>query len=231
MDGAQVTLSSPDKTTVRNVTTGPNGNFRLAGLPTGTYRLKITESGFTPYWNDSVVIAIGRDLRVNTRLSPALANQHITVPSQIDALDTSQSSSVTNIDGDRIEELPIPSRNYLSFTLLAPALASANPVYGRQAPVADGGGFSTGGLRPSSNALYIDGVDDNDEYTGLSRTELSPEAISDFQVVNHGYAAESGGAAGGSVNVETRSGANVQHSSRGTKLLMDQGGDARIRLA
>ncbi|MES2223145.1 MAG: hypothetical protein V4587_19510, partial [Acidobacteriota bacterium] len=40
---------------------------------------------------------------------------------------------------------------------------------------------------------------------------LSPEAISDFQVVNHGYAAQYGGSAGGSVDVETRSGTNLQH--------------------
>ncbi|MEO8870110.1 MAG: carboxypeptidase-like regulatory domain-containing protein, partial [Granulicella sp.] len=208
---AHLTLSSPDKTTVRNTATGPDGGFSVAGLPSGTYQMEITAPGFAEYRNDSVVIAVGRDLRIDAQLTLAQASQRVTVHSQAEALDTSQSSSVTNIDRDRIEELPIPNRNYLSFTLLAPALASANPAYGRQAPAAGEGGFSTGGLRPSSNALYIDGVDDNDEYTGLSRTELSPEAISDFQVVNHGYAAETGGAAGGSVDVETRSGANVQH--------------------
>jgi hypothetical protein len=36
-------------------------------------------------------------------------------------------------------------------------------------------------------------------------------AISDFQIVNHGFAAESGGAAGGSIDVQTRSGLNRPH--------------------
>jgi hypothetical protein len=54
-------------------------------------------------------------------------------------------------------------------------------------------------------------VNDNDEYSGGSRTQLSPEAISDFQIVNHGFAAESGGGAGGSIDVQTRSGVNRIH--------------------
>jgi hypothetical protein len=66
-------------------------------------------------------------------------------------------------------------------------------------------------LRPSSNAVRIDGVGDDDEYTGSSRTQLSPEAINDFQIVNHGFSAESGGGAGGSIDVQTRSGLNQPH--------------------
>lgn len=210
--GARVEISTADKAIARATATGPDGAFAIAGLPSGAYRIEITALGFAPYQNDSIAIAVGRNLRVDAQLTPASANQQVTVEAQAEALDTSQSSPVTNIDRDRIEELPIPSRNYLSFTLLAPSLGLANPALGIQAPAAAGeGGFSAGGLRPSSNALYIDGVDDNNEYTGLSRTELSPEAISDFQVVNHGYAAQSGGSAGGSVGVETRSGGNVQH--------------------
>ncbi len=56
-------------------------------------------------------------------------------------------------------------------------------------------------------------MNDDDEYSGSSRTQLSPEAISDFQIVDHGFAAESGGAAGGSIDVQTRSGLNRPHGS------------------
>ena len=209
---AHVALSTSDKTIAREATTGPDGAFTLSGLPSGTYQIEIDAPGFAPYLNSSVPVALGRDVRLNVQLVPPQATQQVTVQAQPQALDTSQTSPVTNIDRDRIEELPIPSRNYLNFTLLAPSLGSANPALGAQSPALQGeGGFSAGGLRPSSNALYIDGVDDDDEYTGLSRTELSPEAISDFQLINHGYAAQSGGSAGGAVDVETRAGAKVQH--------------------
>ncbi|MFP5230968.1 MAG: carboxypeptidase regulatory-like domain-containing protein [Acidobacteriota bacterium] len=209
--GAVVAVSSPDNSIVRHVTTGPEGGFTLAGLPSGTYALSVSAPGFAPQRNAEVAIAVGRETRVNVQLAPARTAQQVTVQAQTQALDPSQTSPVANIDRDRIEELPIPSRNYLNFALLSPAVEAANPAQSHQAPGTEASGFSAGGLRPSSNALSIDGSDDNDETTGLSRTELSPEAISDFQIVNHGYQAESGGAAGGSVDVETRSGGNLQH--------------------
>ena len=74
-----------------------------------------------------------------------------------------------------------------------------------------GTGFTFGGLRPRSNNVSIDGLDNNDEYTGSSRTELSPEIVQEFQVVTSGLSAESGGASGGSINVITRSGTNMIH--------------------
>jgi hypothetical protein len=209
--GAQLVVSSPDGSIVRQTTTGPDGEFTVAGLPSGAYELAVRAKGFGPPRNSEVAIAVGRETRVNVRLAPARAEQQVTVQARAEALDTSQTSPVANIDRDRIEELPIPSRNYLNFALLAPAVEGANPAAAQQAPQTEAPGFSAGGLRPTSNAIYIDGSDDNDETTGLSRTQLSPEAISDFQIVNHGYEAESGGAAGGAVSVETRSGGNLQH--------------------
>lgn len=208
--GAQVLVSLPGNTAVRRTTTEPNGSFTIAALPSGTYELTVSAPGFGPHPTE-VAMAVGRETRVSVQLVPAQAVQHVTVQARTDALDTSQTSPVANIDRDRIEELPIPSRNYLNFTLLSPAVAAANPAATQGAPQAEGSGFSAGGLRPTSNALYIDGSEDTDETTGLSRTQLSPEAISDFQIVNHGYQAEFGGAAGGSVDVETRSGSNLQH--------------------
>ncbi len=65
-------------------------------------------------------------------------------------------------------------------------------------------------MRPGSYSVRIDGVDD-DEFSGGSRTELSPEAINHFQIVNHGFTSESGGAAGGAVDVQTRTGLNHPH--------------------
>jgi hypothetical protein len=119
----------------------------------------------------------------------------VNVSAEQSSVDTTQTSSVVSIDRDRIEELPIPNRNYLTFVALSPQAAPANPVLSQQTLAQSSGGFGFGGLRPSSNAVHIDGVADDDELTGSSRTQLSPEAISDFQIVNHGFSAESGGAA------------------------------------
>src|SRR5579883_1649530 len=114
------------------------------------------------------------------------------------------------LDTERIEELPVESRNYLNFALLAPGVSASATQPGKQALAALlDSGFTFGGLRARSNNVTIDGLDNNDEYLGASRTELSLETVQEFQVVNAGLSAETGGASGGSINVITRTGANT----------------------
>jgi hypothetical protein len=88
--------------------------------------------------------------------------------------------------------------NYLDFVLLAPQFAqsSIQGATGGKSALADSG-FTFAGLRSRSNSLYIDGVENNDEFSGSARTELSPETVQEFQVVNNGLSAESGGGASG----------------------------------
>ena len=159
-----------------------------------------------------MVLSLGQNLHLDIVLSPASTSEQVTVSAQPSAIDTSQTSVVSSVDQERIEELPVRSRNYLDFVLLAPGVSSspaASAVSG-STPLT-GSGFTFGGLRPRSNNVSIDGLDNNDEYTGSSRTELSPEIVQEFQVVNNGLSAESGGASGGSINVITRSGTNTVH--------------------
>src|SRR5216683_1044376 len=209
---AQVALHNPLTNQARRVSTDGQGFFRAEQLAVGTYEVGVEQAGFAPYRYTGIVLSLGQTVHLNIVLSPASASEKVTVSAQPSALDTSQTSVVSSVDQERIEELPVRSRNYLDFVLLAPGVSSspiASPVSG-STPVT-GSGFTFGGLRPRSNNVSIDGLDNNDEYSGSSRTELSPEIVQEFQVVNNGLSAESGGASGGSINVITRSGTNTIH--------------------
>jgi outer membrane receptor protein involved in Fe transport len=54
----------------------------------------------------------------------------------------------------------------------------------------------------------VDGLDNNDATVGAVRATFSQEAIREFQVLTNSYSAEFGKAAGGVVNIVTRSGTN-----------------------
>lgn len=207
--GATVALSAPDAPP-HIITSVNDGTFLFRDLPSGGYSVKTSAASFAPN-EETVSVAVGRTTHLSIHLAIANTQQSVNVTAAPATFDASQTSSVVNIDRDRVEELPIPSRNYLTFVLLSPQVAAANPALQQQGLAASGGTFSFGGLRPGSNAIYLDGVNDNDEYIGSSRTQLSPEAISDFQIVNHGFAAQSGGGAGGSIDVQTRTGVNRIH--------------------
>ena len=223
---AKVSLRNPLTNYGRTLTTDEQGLFRAETLNVGTYEVRVEQTGFAPYRHAGVQVNLGQTVRLDIVLVPASASAEVTVNSQPSVMDTSQTSVVSSIDQERIEELPVRNRNYLDFVLLSPGVSSSPAASsGGAAPLA-GSGFTFGGLRTRSNNLSIDGLDNNDEYTGSSRTELSPEIVQEFQVVNNGLSAESGGASGGSINVITRSGTNVIH---GDAFLFAQDGALNAR--
>ena len=205
---------------VRSLTSDERGFFRANQLPVGTYDLTaefpagVENPGFAPYHQTGIALTLGATLHIDVVLPLATA-ERVTVSAQPSALEPTQTSVVSSVDQEHIEELPVRSRNYLDFVLLAPGVSnsprsSGGGSAGATTPLA-GSGFVFGGLRPQSNNVLIDGLDNNDEFTGSSRTEISPEIVQEFQVVNNGLSAESGGAAGGSIDVITRSGVNTIH--------------------
>ena len=224
---AKVTLHKPLTNQSRTVTTDEQGFFRAEQLAVGSYEVRVEQMGFASYRQAGVGVSLGQTVRLDIVLAPASAAEQVTVNAQPSSLDPSQSSVVSSIDQERIEELPVRSRNYLDFVLLAPGVSSSPTASGASGSTPlIGSGFTFGGLRSRSNNLSIDGLDNNDEYTGSSRTELSPEIVQEFQVVNNGLSAESGGASGGSINVITRSGTNTVH---GDAFLFAQDGALNAR--
>lgn len=209
--GALVTLRNRATNRARNASTDLDGFFRMGELPVGQYEVHVGAPGFSLYSNNAIEISIGRVAQLTVRLVPAVVQQQIRVSEQASSIDTSQTAEATTIAPERIEESPVVSRNSLDFVLLAPQLTRSNQgTAGGRSALADSG-FSFAGLRSRSNSLYIDGVENNDEFTGSGRTELSPETVQEFQVVNNGLSVESGGGASGPINVITKSGVNTLH--------------------
>src|SRR5438876_4811266 len=210
--GAAVDLRDGATNQIRRAVSDDRGAFRFVALPPGTYDLGAQLEGFAPFQQHDLTLAIGATSQLSIRLAPAAISQTITVTAQPPSLNVSQTSVATLIDSERIEELPVRSRNYLEFALLAPGVSRAQPSSQATPGAAlPDSGFTFGGLRPRSNTLTIDGLDNNDAFNGGSRTELSLEIVREFAVLTNGWSAERGGASGGAVNVVTKSGANILH--------------------
>jgi hypothetical protein len=212
ISGAAVVVRNASTNQTRDMETNEEGTFHAEALPVGSYEVRVDQAGFETYRRTDLDLTLGQTTRLDIVLVPASLSEKVSVNAEQQTFDVSQASVVSPVDRERIEELPVQSRNSLDFVLLAPGVLSAPPA----PPVAGGtplggSGFTFGGLRARSNTISIDGLDNNDEYTGASRLELSPEIVQEFQVVQNGLSAESGGASGGSINVVTRSGTNMVH--------------------
>jgi hypothetical protein len=184
---AKVTAREVETHLAREVSTSADGSFHFAGLPPGTYEVSATQPGFGRYRHLGVILPLGSSVHLEIVLASESVTTQVTVTAQPPAIDPAETSVSSAVDKERIEELPVESRNYLNFALLSPGVASSAQQPGKMSlgPLPDSG-FTFGGLRGRSNNVTIDGLDNNDEYLGSSRTELSLETVQEFQVVNAG---------------------------------------------
>ncbi len=216
MPGVRVTAVEAGSRAAREVTTDETGRFRLAGLPIGEYNLRFDRDGFAPVLVPHVQVSVGQTVAQRIEMKPAQVVESFEVREQADSIDTEATASSAALGGERIEESPAQNRNYLNFVLVAPGVASSAGSNTQRAATsvrsaAPDSGFTFGGMRGRNNGLSIDGVDNRDETTGGNRVAVGLEMVQEFRVAGATLSAEFGGAAGGAVNVVTRSGTNVWH--------------------
>jgi len=123
ISGTQVSVRNTFTSQSRTVTTDEHGFFRAEQLGVGTYEVRVEQAGFAPYQRTGVVLSLGLTIHLDVVLSLASASERVTVSAQTSTIDTSQTSVVSSVDQERIEELPVRSRDYLDFVLLAPAVS------------------------------------------------------------------------------------------------------------
>lgn len=204
--GARVECTDAATGRARAVQAGASGGFVFPGLAASTYELTAQSAGFNTVQR-KIDLPLGGVIEVNLSLAVARTASEVTVQAEPSALAPGETAPPERVDHERIEELPVESRNALDFALIEPGISPARTSY---SPLPSSG-FSVGGLRPQGNSIAIDGLDNNDAFTGAARTELSPEIVQEYQVISNGYSAANGGAAGGAINVISRSGSNQIH--------------------
>lgn len=214
---ARATLREKSSGTTRTLPpSDAQGQTRAVAVPSGDYALRIEADGFTPVAVEELRISIGQTVVQRITMPLATFAQRLDVQEQADSLQTSATTANVALGGERIEEAPTQNRNYLNFVLSAPGVASSPRANTSRSPAglrnpANDSGFVFAGMRGRNNSISIDGVDNRDETTGANRVAIGLEIVQEFRVAGTSVGAEFGGAAGGLVNVVTRSGENVWH--------------------
>jgi hypothetical protein len=225
--GATVTASNSSTGLTRTSVTSEAGEYRILLLPPGRYEVKVELSGFTTQVRGDVEVTVGGTAGADFRLQVGMASETITVTGEIPVIETERARQSETIDEQFIRNLPIDRRDYLAFTLLAPAVADSNAVADNsdfRVPQTPQSGLSFYGSNGRGNNVTIDGAETNDAAGGV-RATLSQEAIREFQINRSNYSAELGGASGGVINIISKSGGN-NFSSRIFGFFRDDGLDA-----
>ena len=112
------------------------------------------------------------------------------------------------IDSTLIQDLPINGRRVDSFVLLTPGVTNDGTF-----------GLLTFRGVAGGNSFLVDGNDTTEQFynenAGRTRiaSQISQDAVQEFQVVSSNFSAEYGRAMGGVVNTVTRSGSNGLHGT------------------
>jgi hypothetical protein len=205
---AKVIVRDTGKGLERTATSNGEGGYSAQLLPPGTYSVTIDAAGFSGVLSTGVVITVGGLVELPVTLSIAAGKEVIEVSSQAELVETSRSSTTDTIGQRRIDNLPINGRNYINFTLTDSQVVRDNAPSLGAAPTS---GLNMSGQRARSNLVNVDGADATDNSVNGVRSTVSQEAVQEFQIITNSYAAEYGRAAGGVVNIITRSGSNDFH--------------------
>jgi hypothetical protein len=205
---ATVTAREQAKGFMRATSLNNDGEYRLVSLPPGVYTVTVEAAGFARAEAKDQSVTVGQMKELPIFLSVSGVETVVNVNSEAELVETTRSSTTNTIDQRRIDNLPINGRNYINFAQTDSQVVPDNAPNTGAAPTS---GLNFGGQRARSNLVNVDGADATDNSTNGVRSTVSQEAVQEFQIVNNGYAAEYGRAAGGVVNIITRSGSNEFH--------------------
>lgn len=209
--GAKITARNVDNGLTREITTDASGLYRLTALPPGTYALSASATGFAENKYGNVTLTVGQKLNLDLSLRVNVS-ETITITGAAPVIETTRTNVAGSVGEQQVRSLPVNGRNFLDFATLTAGVVRDPRL----------GDLSFGGQRGTFNSLQIDGVDNNNNFFGqaLGRTgsgrapyQFSQDAVQEFQVNTNSFSAEFGHAAGGTINVVTKSGTNDFHGT------------------
>ena len=123
--------------TTKSTVTGAGGDFRFDGLTTGTYEVRVLQSG-NMVDSHTVTVRLGSATTVSMATTVEAIEEIVTTGTRIAALDTSIAESGLVITADALLEMPV-QRDLTSVALLAPGTSRGDYRFGTNGNVAFAG--------------------------------------------------------------------------------------------
>src|SRR5579863_1180395 len=207
--GAKVVIASAEQGTVRTLTSNNDGVFAAPGLIPGSgYSVTVNATGFAPYEAKGLELLVGQNLDLKVALNVGQTTTQVEVVSTAPLIEDTKTDVSGVVGSLAIRDLPINGRRVDSFVMLQPGVSN-DGTYGL---------MSFRGVA-GQNSFLVDGNDTTEQFynenAGRTRiaSQISQDAVQEFQVVSSNFTTEYGRAMGGIVNTVTKSGGNDVHGS------------------
>lgn len=206
---ATVKLVNDEKGFSRTTTSNTDGGYSFTNVPPDKYRIEFEAANFKKLVITNVAALVDKSTEANASLEPGGVNEVVTVAGGDlqSIVNTTDGSLGNNFVSRQITQLPLEGRNVVDLLSLQPGVTRDGAV--------------AGGRQDQAN-ITLDGVDVNDQQTGLNidQTEaftsvlrVTPDSIEEFRVTTTNPDASKGRSAGAQIGLITKGGSNEFHGN------------------
>lgn len=210
---AQVSVQNSATGLSRKGETDSEGNYQIAALPVGNYRVEVEARGFRKGIVEQLGVEVARIVVQDFQLEVGDITQTINVTPEARLIEAATVSVGQVIDQRSVQELPLNGRHFIDLGLLIPGSVTP-PQNGNLALPARGQGsfaLNTAGNREDTVNFQINGINLNDQINNILTFSPPISSIQEFKVDNSTFSAEYGRNSGAIVNIATRRGTNQFH--------------------
>lgn len=213
MPKAKIVLHNQATGLERTTESDSEGNYQVAALPVGTYRVEVQAPGFQTQVVNDLSIEVARTVTQNFQLAVGSIEQQVSVVSDVPVIESSTTSVGTVINQKTVQDIPLNGRHFVDLGLLIPGSVTPPQNGFLTAPLRGQGSFAfnTAGNREDTVNFQINGINLNDMVQNQITFQPSINTVQEFKVDNSTFSAEYGRNSGGIVNIATRSGTNEYH--------------------
>jgi hypothetical protein len=208
--GVEIVVRNPATGLVRTVVTNESGAYVVPLLPPAVYELEASLSGFRKEVRTGVTVQVDIVVRIDFALHVGNVSDEIQVSADAPLIQSETASLGQIMDSRKVTDIPLNQRNIMSLTTLTTGVM---PTVQGSTLSTQSGSFQTMGASERNNNFLLDGVDNNDPGNGQLGIVPSIDAIQEFKLQTATYGAEFGRAAGGVLNIQTKSGTNDFHAT------------------
>ncbi len=208
---ATVSITNKATGAARTVTTNAEGLYSAPSMEAGEYEIRVEVQGFKTAVRQATVEA-GGFITANMAMSLGATKDVVTIEAAASQINYDNSQIQGVVGRTDIQELPLNGRSFLQLAQMQPGVTIATGSVATFNALFTVSTLGSG----TRTVITIDGGNVSDNVTvggGMTSMNFSQETVQEFQLSEVNFDLATPIAAGGAINVVTRSGSNDWHGS------------------
>jgi Carboxypeptidase regulatory-like domain len=196
---------------VKTVTTN-SGDYTVPYLIPGTYAITASKAGFATVKKTDILLHTDQASTIDFQLGIGATSEVVTVNASAAQVELSKSDRGEIIDNERVQQMPLDSRNPYGLFSLSPGTHDfSSSQYPRPFDNVTGNQYVNGS--PQVGQTNVDGVGNDVADAGRAAYVPPVDAVQEFKIVLNAYDASYGHSGGSAVDLSLKSGTNKFHGS------------------